>query len=355
LDAVFVAPAILFASMTERPRPPHFGLRRAPFWRTVGWATLGMVSFWIVSGVYSVLVKSHGKQSVLQDLHARDSTATLVSAAVLVIIIAPTAEEFFFRGFFYRALRTRMSVLVAAVLDGLLFGAIHYSGASTAVAGIDFDVHAGECFGFLGPNGAGKTSTMKAIYGLAHVDGGELRVLGLDARTKRREIKARIGVVPQEQNLDGELTVRENLVMQALYHGIRADGRIDELLASALLEKRADARPQELSGGMKRRLLIARALVNEPELVVLDEPTTGLDPQARRAVWGQLEQMKRAGVTLIVTTHYMEEADRICDRLVIMDYGKIVAAGTPAELRERYDQPTLEGVFLEITGHSLRE
>ena len=132
LDAVFVATAILFASMTERPRPPHFGLRRAPFWRTVGWATLGMVSFWIVSGVYSVLVKSHGKQTVLQDLHARDSIATLVSAAILVIIIAPTAEEFFFRGFFYRALRTRMSVLVAAVLDGLLFGGIHYSGASAA-------------------------------------------------------------------------------------------------------------------------------------------------------------------------------------------------------------------------------
>ena len=234
-------------------------------------------------------------------------------------------------------------------------GLLKRYGDITAVAGIDFDVHAGECFGFLGPNGAGKTSTMKAIYGLAHVDGGELRVLGLDARTKRREIKARIGVVPQEQNLDGELTVRENLVMQATYHGIRADGRIEELLRSALLDKRADARPQELSGGMKRRLLIARALVNDPELVVLDEPTTGLDPQARLAVWGQLEQMKGAGVTLIVTTHYMEEADRICDRLVIMDYGKIVAAGTPAELRERYDQPTLEGVFLEITGHSLRE
>ncbi len=234
-------------------------------------------------------------------------------------------------------------------------GLLKRYGDITAVDGIDFDVRPGECFGFLGPNGAGKTSTMKAIYGLAHVDGGELRVLGLDARTERREIKARIGVVPQEQNLDGELTVRENLLMQATYHGIRADGRIDELLRSALLDKRADARPQELSGGMKRRLLIARALVNDPELVVLDEPTTGLDPQARLAVWGQLERMKRAGVTLIVTTHYMEEADRICDRLVIMDYGRIVAAGTPAELRERYEQATLEGVFLEITGHSLRE
>jgi lipooligosaccharide transport system ATP-binding protein len=234
-------------------------------------------------------------------------------------------------------------------------GLVKRYGDITAVRGIDFEVRPGECFGFLGPNGAGKTSTMKAIYGLANVDGGELRVLGLDSRTDRREIKARIGVVPQEQNLDGELTVRENLEMQATYHGIRADGRLDGLLRSALLDKRADAKPQELSGGMKRRLLIARALVNEPELVVLDEPTTGLDPQARIAVWGLLEELKKSGVTLIVTTHYMEEADRICDRLVIMDNGEIAARGSPAELKERCGQDTLEGVFLEITGHSLRE
>ena len=245
-----------------------------------------------------------------------------------------------------------MSAAAAAVEA---HGLVKRYGEFTAVRGIDFAVRPGECFGVLGPNGAGKTSTMKAIYGLARVDGGELRVLGLDARTDRREIKARIGVVPQEQNLDGELSVRENLVMQAIYHGIRADGRIDELLRGALLEKRADARPQELSGGMKRRLLIARALVNSPELVVLDEPTTGLDPQARLAIWGQLDELKRSGVTLIVTTHYMEEADRICDRLVIMDDGRIVAGGSPAELRERYGQATLEGVFLEITGHRLRE
>ncbi|HKP91491.1 MAG TPA: ABC transporter ATP-binding protein [Thermoleophilaceae bacterium] len=234
-------------------------------------------------------------------------------------------------------------------------GLVKRYGDLTAVRGIDFEVRPGECFGFLGPNGAGKTSTMKAIYGLASVDGGELRVLGLDARTDRREIKARIGVVPQEQNLDGELTVRENLEIQATYHGIRVDGRVDELLRSALLEKRAESKPQELSGGMKRRLLIARALVNDPELVVLDEPTTGLDPQARIAVWGLLEELKGRGVTLIVTTHYMEEADRICDRLVIMDNGEIAAAGSPAELKERCGQDTLEGVFLEITGHSLRE
>jgi lipooligosaccharide transport system ATP-binding protein len=234
-------------------------------------------------------------------------------------------------------------------------GLVKRYGDITAVRGIDFEVRSGECFGFLGPNGAGKTSTMKAIYGLANVDDGELRVLGLDARTERRAIKARIGVVPQESNLDGELSVRDNLEMQAIYHGIDADGRLGDLLRSAQLEKRADARPQELSGGMKRRLLIARALVNEPELVVLDEPTTGLDPQARLAVWRLLEEMKGRGVTLIVTTHYMEEADRICDRLVIMDDGKIVASGSPAELKERCGQPTLEGVFLEITGHTLRE
>jgi lipooligosaccharide transport system ATP-binding protein len=234
-------------------------------------------------------------------------------------------------------------------------GLVKRYGDIEAVDGIDFEVRPGECFGFLGPNGAGKTTTMKMIYGLAAVDGGELRVLGLDVQRERREVKARIGVVPQEQNLDRELTVRENLTVQALYHGLPADGRIDELLDFTLLSERADGRPQELSGGMKRRLLIARALVNRPELVVLDEPTTGLDPQARLAVWGLLDRLKNEGVTLLVTTHYMEEADRICDRLVIMDEGRIVARGSPAELRERYGEPTLEGVFLQITGHSLRE
>jgi lipooligosaccharide transport system ATP-binding protein len=230
----------------------------------------------------------------------------------------------------------------------------HY-GAITAVDRIDFDVQSGECFGFLGPNGAGKTTTMKMIYGLASVGSGELRVLGLDARRERREVKSRIGVAPQDPNLDGELTVRENLTVQALYHGLPADGRIEELLDYALLRERADARPAELSGGMRRRLLIARALVNRPELMVLDEPTTGLDPQARRAVWGLLERLHEQGVTLLLTTHYMEEAERICDRLVIMDNGRIVAEGSPAELLRRYGKDSLEGVFLEITGHTLRE
>jgi lipooligosaccharide transport system ATP-binding protein len=228
-------------------------------------------------------------------------------------------------------------------------------GSILAVDGIDFDVRAGECFGFLGPNGAGKTTTMKTIYGLAAVDAGELSVLGLDVRRQRREVKARIGVVPQEQNLDRELTVRENLAIQALYHGLPPDGRIDELLDFTLLRERADGRPQELSGGMKRRLLIARALVNRPELVVLDEPTTGLDPQARLAVWGLLDRLRSEGVTLVVTTHYMEEAARICDRLVIMDEGRIVTEGSPAELLQRYGESSLEGVFLQVTGHALRE
>ena len=228
-------------------------------------------------------------------------------------------------------------------------------GSLTAVDGIDFDVARGECFGFLGPNGAGKTTTMKMIYGLAAIEEGELTVLGLDVRSERRAVKAQIGVVPQEQNLDRELTVRENLEVQAMYHGVQADGRVDELLDFALLRERAGARPAELSGGMKRRLLVARALVNRPSLIVLDEPTTGLDPQARRAVWELLASLRARGVTLIVTTHYMEEAHRICDRLLIMDEGRIVTEGTPDQLLERYSEATLEDVFLQITGHSLRE
>ncbi len=204
-----------------------------------------------------------------------------------------------------------------------------------AVAGIDFEVQPGICFGFLGPNGAGKTTTMKMIYGLATIDGGELEVLGMDATRERREIKSRLGVVPQETNLDGDLTVRENLLQQARYFGIdseQAAERADELLDFALLRERGGERIHALSGGMKRRLLISRALMADPELVVLDEPTTGLDPQARLAVWRALDRLRRRGVTLLLTTHYMEEAERLCDRLVIMDEGRIVADGRPSEL-----------------------
>ncbi len=208
-------------------------------------------------------------------------------------------------------------------------------GERTAVAGIDFDVEPGICFGFLGPNGAGKTTTMKMVYGLATVDAGELTVLGMDARRERRQIKSRLGVVPQETNLDADLTVRENLLQQARYFGIdsgRAEERAAELLEFSLLADRGDERIHGLSGGMKRRLLISRALMGDPELVVLDEPTTGLDPQARLAVWGALDRLRRRGVTLLLTTHYMEEAERLCDRLVIMDEGRIVAEGRPADL-----------------------
>ena len=212
-------------------------------------------------------------------------------------------------------------------------------GDRAAVRGVDFEVPTGVCFGFLGPNGAGKTTTMKMIYGLAQVGGGELRVLGMDARRERREIKSRIGVVAQETNLDGDLTVRENLVQQVRYFGVDARDaapRIDELLEFSLLTERGSDRVQELSGGMKRRLMVARSMVNDPELIVLDEPTTGLDPQARLAVWRSLERLKRRGVTLLLTTHYMEEASRLCDRLLIMDEGRIVAEGAPAGLILRY-------------------
>jgi lipooligosaccharide transport system ATP-binding protein len=228
-----------------------------------------------------------------------------------------------------------------------------------AVDDIDFEVAPGICFGFLGPNGAGKTTTMKMIYGLAEIEAGELWVLGMDARRRRREVKARLGVVPQETNLDNDLTIRENLLVQARYFGLggaSADARVEEMLDFALLTERGGGRVQELSGGMKRRLLIARALINEPELVVLDEPTTGLDPQARLAVWGTLGRLRERGVTVLLTTHYMEEAARLCDHLLILDFGKIIAEGAPAALvREHVGEGTLEDVFLTLTGHELRE
>lgn len=208
-------------------------------------------------------------------------------------------------------------------------------GDRVAVDGIDFAVPGGSCFGFLGPNGAGKTTTMRMIYGLSSPGGGELEVLGDDIVTQRRAVKARVGVVAQETNLDGELTLREGLIQQASYFGIsRTDAEVkaEELLQFALLSDRADEKPRQLSGGMKRRLLIARALIADPDLIVLDEPTTGLDPQARLAVWDSLERLKQRGVTLVITTHYMDEAERLCDRLVIMDEGKIVADGRPSEL-----------------------
>jgi lipooligosaccharide transport system ATP-binding protein len=212
-------------------------------------------------------------------------------------------------------------------------------GGFTAVDAIDFDVRPAEAFGFLGPNGAGKTSTMRMIACASPVTDGELSVIGMNPATQAREIKARLGVVPQIDNLDTELTVRENLEMYARYFDIPgpvARSRADELLEFVQLDERAKDQVETLSGGMKRRLTIARALINEPELVIFDEPTTGLDPQARHLLWDRLYRLKQRGATLIITTHYMDEAEQLCDRLVVMDKARIVAEGSPLELIERY-------------------
>ena len=209
----------------------------------------------------------------------------------------------------------------------------------TAVDGVDFDVQRGEVFGFLGPNGAGKTSTMRMIGCTSPRTGGILQVIGMDPATQASEIKARLGVVPQADNLDIELTVRENLEMYARYFDVPRDvakERVDELIDFVRLGDKAAGKVEPLSGGMKRRLTIARALVNQPDLLLLDEPTTGLDPQARHLVWDRLYRLKQRGVTLVVTTHYMDEAEQLCDRLVVMDKAKIVAEGSPRELIARY-------------------
>ncbi|HEU0303840.1 MAG TPA: ABC transporter ATP-binding protein [Gaiellaceae bacterium] len=212
-------------------------------------------------------------------------------------------------------------------------------GALVAVDGIDFTVERGETFGFLGPNGAGKTSTMRMIGAVSPRGGGELRIFDLDPGLDGPRIRQRLGVVPQEDNLDLELTVFENLLVYGRYFGIpsrQVRERAAELLEFVQLADRRGARVEHLSGGMKRRLTIARGLINEPELMLLDEPTTGLDPQARHVLWDRLYRLKRQGVTLVLTTHYMDEAEQLCDRLVIMDQGKIVAEGSPRELISRY-------------------
>jgi lipooligosaccharide transport system ATP-binding protein len=208
-----------------------------------------------------------------------------------------------------------------------------------AVDAIDFSVAEGECFGFLGPNGAGKTSTMRMIGCVSPVTDGELRVFGLDPRVDGPKIRSRLGVVPQEDSLDTELTVFDNLVIYGRYFDLPRSvirERAEELLAFMQLTDRRSDRVDPLSGGMKRRLTIARALVNQPDLLLLDEPTTGLDPQARHLLWERFYQLKRQGVTTVLTTHYMEEAEQLCDRLVIMDGGHIVAEGTPRQLVAQY-------------------
>ena len=212
-------------------------------------------------------------------------------------------------------------------------------GEFVAVDGIDFSVERGETFGFLGPNGAGKSSTMRMIGAVSPASGGTLRVLGRDPERDGPAIRARLGVVPQDDNLDLELDVGENLHVYGRFFGLPRDEirrRTDELLEFVQLADRREARVDSLSGGMKRRLTIARALINEPELMLLDEPTTGLDPQARHALWDRLYRLKQRGVTLVLTTHYMDEAEQLCDRLVVMDRAKIVAEGSPRELIERY-------------------
>ncbi len=212
-------------------------------------------------------------------------------------------------------------------------------GDFTAVDAIDFDVATGESFGFLGPNGAGKTSTMRMIGCVSPITSGILSVMGMDPATDGPRIRASLGVVPQQDALDAELTVRENLVIYGRYFGldrVEVARRADELLEFAQLTERANDQVEPLSGGMKRRLTIARSLINDPTLLLLDEPTTGLDPQARHLLWDRLYRLKQRGVTLVLTTHYMDEAEQLCDRLVVMDKAKIVAEGSPRALIEQY-------------------
>jgi lipooligosaccharide transport system ATP-binding protein len=212
-------------------------------------------------------------------------------------------------------------------------------GDFTAVDAIDVDVRRGESFGFLGPNGAGKSSTMRMVGAVSPVSDGELTIFGLDPATDGPAIRARLGSCPQTDNLDEELTVEENLWIYGRFFGLtRAEvrERADELLEFAQLSERRHDRVEPLSGGMKRRLTIARSLINNPELLLLDEPTTGLDPQARHILWDRLFRLKRQGVTLVITTHYMDEAEQLCDRLVVMDGGRIVAEGSPRALIEQY-------------------
>jgi lipooligosaccharide transport system ATP-binding protein len=227
-------------------------------------------------------------------------------------------------------------------VDGALIrarGLVKRFGDFTAVDGIDVDVAPGESFGFLGPNGAGKSSTMRMIGAVSPPTAGELRILGLDPAVDGPAIRARLGVVPQSDNLDLELTVEENLLVYGRYYGLprtTVRERATELLEFVQLTDRATAKVEPLSGGMKRRLTIARALINEPDVVLLDEPTTGLDPQARHVLWDRLYRLKQRGVTLVLTTHYMDEAEQLCDRLVVMDKGRIAAEGSPTELIRRF-------------------
>lgn len=228
-------------------------------------------------------------------------------------------------------------------------------GELTAVNNIDFSISRGECFGFLGPNGAGKTTVMGIIYCFMPPSSGEVMVFGLNVREHPGVIKSRLGVMPQDNNLDPDLSVIENLIVYARYFDIpkiEASRRASELLDFTELREKSGVNIKDLSGGMKRRLLLARALINSPELLILDEPTTGLDPHSRHAVWDQLNLLKSRGMTLMLTTHYMEEAEKLCDRVAIMDSGKIIIIDTPAHLISQHNG-NLEDVYLKLTGKSL--
>ena len=233
-------------------------------------------------------------------------------------------------------------------------GLVKRFGEFTAVDGIDFEIYGGESFGFLGPNGAGKTSTMKMVSCISPATEGELTVLGMDPQREGPRIRARLGLVPQEDSLELELTAMDNLIMYGRYFDLpRAEirRRATELLEFTQLAERANDKADNFSGGMKRRLTIARSLISEPDLLILDEPTTGLDPQARHAVWERLFQLKERGVTLVLTTHYMDEAEQLCDRLVVMDRGKIVAHGAPRDLIERHSTREVLELRFGLNGH----
>jgi lipooligosaccharide transport system ATP-binding protein len=228
-----------------------------------------------------------------------------------------------------------------------------YSGQNV-VDRVSLDVRKGECFGLLGPNGAGKTTTLRMLLGMTQPDGGELQILDLPVPEKSRQVRQYIGVVPQMDNLDPDFSVIENLRTYARYYGLAGshiNQRINELLEFARLGNKSGAKIDALSGGMKRRLTLARSLVNDPRLLILDEPTTGLDPQARQLIWQRLRELKADGKTLILTTHYMEEAQRLCDRLAIMDQGRVITQGTPQELIESHIEPHV----IEVYGDGLTD
>ncbi len=232
-----------------------------------------------------------------------------------------------------------------------------YYGSLKAVDGVDFDISKGECFGFLGPNGAGKTTVMRIIYCFMPPTSGEVKVFGMDVYKSPSAIKARIGVMPQEDNLDPDFTVLENLTVYARYFDIPkkiSSAAAWELLEFVDIKEKADVKIGSLSGGMKRRLVLARSLINNPELLILDEPTTGLDPHSRRSVWDKLNHLKARDTTLILTTHYIEEAEILCDRVAIMDLGKIVTIDTPSRLTSLHGG-NLEDVYLKLTGRPLKE